>query len=348
MTRKATTTREIGWRRAPLLAALAASMATTATAAEPAVYPTGVTVHDQTDREQRTVALLAQCKPNPRLSVEAESRLPIRVTRWGTSGPKILVIHGGEQTINAIGGGPDNFSGQKPLSEQGWRIAIPDRPGFGQSPSRGRDDQVADVRWITAMLRDSGGSNLWGHSFGGAEALLAAAQAPTFVRSLVLVEADLWRVAGAVPADQVPPAVAAELEAHHRALMVSRGPADFASNFLASFQPKHGDMKVWLALHALELAPGLRKKIGCGALQAHEASGRDFLHAIKAVRAAKIPVLVVTGGWSPSRDALGEWVAQMIGGKHVIVPSSNHLVMKANPEGFNARVAEFMRTAEHR
>jgi hypothetical protein len=43
----------------------------------------------------------------------------------------------------------------------------------------------------------------------------------------------------------------------------------------------------------------------------------------------EIPVLVITGGWSPGRDAMGEVVAGLTGGKHVTVRSPDHVVMAA-------------------
>jgi hypothetical protein len=85
--------------------------------------------------EAKKAALLALCPPPLQLSEAEASKLPIHVTRWGNSGPRVLIIHGGEQTINALGGGPKNFAKQEVLGQQGWRLELPDRPGFGESPS---------------------------------------------------------------------------------------------------------------------------------------------------------------------------------------------------------------------
>lgn len=300
----------------------------------------------EVDPVQHRADLVAQCPANPRLAPEQEDKLPIAVTHWGDTGPKVLIIHGGEQAISAIGGGPKNFSGQRQLGTRGWQLSIPDRPGFGASPSRGRDDQLADARWIAAMLSASGGTHLWGHSFGGAEALLAAARQPDSVRSLVLVEPDLWPMADAVPPAQVRPEIKAERDAREQALMAADSPAAYASGFITSFQPSKSGAKIWLMRQALELMPGLRKKIGCGALQAHEASGEEFRQAAEIVKAAGIPVLVVTGGWSPARDAVGELAAHELGGTHVIVPATNHIVMQSNPTDFNRVVTQFMQASD--
>ena len=45
---------------------------------------------------------------------------------------------------------------------------------------------------------------------------------------------------------------------------------------------------------------------------------------METVKRAGIPLLVVTGGWSPSFDAVGERVALVGGGRHEIVASPNH------------------------
>lgn len=48
----------------------------------------------------------------------------------------------------------------------------------------------------------------------------------------------------------------------------------------------------------------------------------------------------------PSHDALGEVVAKLTNGRHVIVRLPNHIVMASNPDEFNTVVAAFMRNAE--
>lgn len=54
---------------------------------------------------------------------------------------------------------------------------------------------------------------------------------------------------------------------------------------------------------------------------------------------------LITGGWSPTYDAVGELTARLTGGRHVIVPSPDHFVMTSNPSEFNAAVETFWLTA---
>jgi poly(3-hydroxybutyrate) depolymerase len=46
------------------------------------------------------------------------------VTSWGSTGPVMIVIHGGPQ------GGPhgaEAFKNQKALADRGWQLVLPDR-----------------------------------------------------------------------------------------------------------------------------------------------------------------------------------------------------------------------------
>ena len=53
----------------------------------------------------RRAALVAQCPSFPQISPAEAANLPMHVTQWGAAGPRIIIIHGGEQSISAIGGG---------------------------------------------------------------------------------------------------------------------------------------------------------------------------------------------------------------------------------------------------
>src|SRR5271165_4633819 len=109
----------------------------------------------------------------------------IHVARWGHSGPRVVLVHGGAQGTPV--GGESNFRAQQPLAQEGWQLIVPDRPGHGRSPDPGRpDDAEADGAWVAALLED--GAHLVGHSFGGCVALAAAARRPEAVRSLTLIE----------------------------------------------------------------------------------------------------------------------------------------------------------------
>src|SRR5271154_6190458 len=93
---------------------------------------------------------------------------------------------------------------------------------------------------------------------------------------------------------------------------------------------------------ALQANPDFAAKMGCALLQAKPAPNATLRQAAETLKGAKVPVLVITGGWSPSFDALGVLVAELTDGRHVIVPSPNHFIMSSNPAGFNDAISSFM------
>jgi pimeloyl-ACP methyl ester carboxylesterase len=253
----------------------------------------------------------------------------------------VLFVHGGVQ--GGLGGGPDNFAKQKPLIERGWQLKLVDRPGFGHSPSRGPDDQDADSVWIAQTLGE--GSHLIGHSFGGAAALLAAAKRPAAVRSLVLIEPALQPMLVTDPESLKRPQVQAALQIVGKFFLTARTPAEFANSFAASFGQGDdgGDNPSVAALHA---HPERAATLGCAVLRAHTASPAQMRQAADTVAQAKVPVLVISGGYSPAHDATAEVVARLTHGRHELVSAPNHFVQQSRPLQFNKVVDAFMRSAD--
>jgi pimeloyl-ACP methyl ester carboxylesterase len=142
------------------------------------------------------------------------------------------------------------------------------------------------------------------------------------------------------------PAVAADLKKRTIAGLSAKTPADFARTFSSQMGEMTPDM--------LQLGPGTSMTdqdaaaLGCSVLGARMASQDDILAAIETVKKAHIPVLIVTGGWSPSFDATAEVLARLLEGRHVIVRSPNHFVQYTNAEEFNAVASDFMRSADKR
>src|SRR5260221_2034330 len=126
---------------------------------------------------------------------EATASSTLYVKQWGSSGPKIVFVHGGGPN------GAANFQQQKPLMER-WTLLLPDRMGYGKTPANGRRDFEKDAPLISDLL--GGGSHLVGHSYGGIIALMPAALRPASVLSLTLIEPAAFRVAmGNLYADQL-------------------------------------------------------------------------------------------------------------------------------------------------
>ncbi len=289
---------------------------------------------------RKRAELIAQCPPVSRVPEEEAAGLPINVTRVG-HGPRVVIVHGGVQ--GGLGGGPITFRKQHDLAEHGWELTLVDRPGFGRSPSRGVDDMEADAVWLADMLGD--GAHLVGHSWGGAEALLAAARRPDAVRSLVLVEPALQVLALSDPMVQADPAAREHLMGLGKLMMMSATPREYGLAFARSLGTMSVDGNA-PKLQSLMQDEARASGLGCSLLQARMASPDAMRTAVDTVTAAGIPVLIISGGWSAVFDTTGEVVSRLLHGRHVIVRSPNHFPQLENPLEFNRVVDEFMRGSE--
>ena len=285
---------------------------------------------------EKAASLAAQC-PAPPPTPEDAASLLIHVERAGTEGPTVLIIHGGVQT--GAGGGPLSFVKQRALTDRGWQLAFVDRPGFGKSPSRGVDDMMADAVWIADMLGD--GVHLIGHSWGGAEAFLAAARRPEAVRSLILIEPALQVLALTDPATD--PETRNAVTEIIKPLLMAQTPADYGRNFVRT-----AGVAGSATFTAGEVEDAMAVRFGCALLQARMAPPPALHEAAQTIRAAKIPVLAICGGWNPAFDAICRVVARLTDGRVTTVQSPSHFPQLENPAEFNQVIEAFMQEAEAR
>ena len=294
---------------------------------------------------QRKMALLAQCPMPPApLSHDERRQRPINVIELGDTGPSVLIVHGGVQ--GGLGGGPATFDRQRVLADRGWRLRMVERPGFGQSMSRGVDDMEADAEWIADMLGD--GTHLVGHSWGGADALLAAARRPDRVRSLTLIEPALFPVVMTDPALRADPAMQAIGGRLAGLMLQSDSPATYAAAFARSVLGPPGDQEVATRVAGLEADQSLATSVGCAVLQGRMASPETMRAAADSVAAARIPTLVISGGWSPFYNVVGEVVSRFTGGRYEVVAAANHMVQDVSAPAFNELLEGFMKDADTR
>lgn len=292
---------------------------------------------DQKVLQEKLTALLAQCPPlKPVLSSTLD--LPIEVTRWGTSGPRVVLVHGGLQ--GDLGGGPATFDGQEQLGSRGWQVWRVTRPGFGNTPSRGIVDMDAESKWIAEML--GSGANLIGHSWGGGEALLAVTCNPGAVKTLILVEPAIESLVP--PSKDEPEMVRLDRMSRLQAMAAATTPAELARAVGAALNGD-GSSETARKMAARLADPEMATSTGCEILRSRQATADQFSAAADVVIAAKIPVLVISGGWSASTDAAADRVATRLNGRHAIVRSSDHYVMADDVAAFNDVVDAFMRSA---
>lgn len=252
----------------------------------------------------------------------------VHVTKWGESGSKVILIHGSAQGSRVPG--TRHFARQETLAAAGWRLFVPDRPGHGQSPDPGRpDDAQADATWVVEMMGPR--AHLVGHSFGGCVALAAAARNPQAVASLTLIEPGMQKIAADAP----------EVRAFGMKLL---------RTLLLTFSDAARARKFSRLVGIPDSVDGGRpeselKAMGRSIRRLKVPSKVELEAQLAVVKAANIPLLVVSGGWSPAFDITAARVAQLGGGSHAIVAAPHHFPQNVSEE-FNGRLDRFMRAAE--
>src|SRR5690625_3940680 len=114
----------------------------------------------------------------------------MHVHRWGTTGPRAVLVHGDGA------GGEASWRRPRPLAAE-RRLLVVDRPGHGGTPAADRVDFDAEADLLERVLPD--GAHLVGHSYGGVVSLVMACRQPERVRSLVVSEPPAYGLAVADP-----------------------------------------------------------------------------------------------------------------------------------------------------
>jgi pimeloyl-ACP methyl ester carboxylesterase len=244
----------------------------------------------------------------------------LAVERIG-QGPPVLFIHGD------IVGPELTWRKQRELGER-WSLAIPSRPGFGESPPLERNDFETEAPMFAELLGN--GAHLVGHSYGAVIALLVAAERPEAVRSLTVSEPGCLRVAAGVP----------EVDE-----MISNGERLFAhaeeipsEDFLRLFRGGAGS-----AYGTPEQLPD-ELMHGVELLKLERPSGEaDF--PLQKLAAADFAVLVLSGGHSTAFEAVCDSLARSLDAEREVITGRGHTVPSAGAP-YNERLEAFMRAAE--
>jgi len=254
--------------------------------------------------------------------------MSMHLTTWGTTGPRVVMVHGGAQGTDYSA--DRHFAAQERLAERGFQLVLPDRPGHGRSASPGRpDDAELDGELVAELLGNS--AHLVGHSFGGAVALAAAARRPAAVRSLTLIEPAMALLAMAHPAVREQGMALREL------YTTAKSPIDVVVGFgkVIRIPPEVRG----------EVNPASLDRMGQGLLQLKLPAPDVLTKELETIKAAGIPLLVVSGGWSPAFEATCDEVARVGGGRRVVIASEHHFPNLVSDE-FNEVLAEFMTAAD--
>lgn len=223
------------------------------------------------------------------------------VDSWGTGTPVVLV-HGSLAT------GADEWQAHRPLADEGFRLLVLDRRGYGQSPVADGEDFLRDADDIVALMGE--GAHLVGHSYGGLGALFAAARRPDATLSLALLEPATFalgqhHLAARVLVDQVRALWDQDLPDKHWVVrfleLVGSDPDALSPELLAA---------------AVPLVPVFRR-------------GRPIWYSdlpLSELATTAFPKLVISGGHSAGFDAICDDLAHLIGASRAVAAGAGHEV----------------------
>ncbi len=239
----------------------------------------------------------------------------VSVTREG-SGPEILLVHGGAS--------PDATWGALAPLRARWTLAAVHRRGYPPSPPpvNGRQDFERDAADVLPLLGSR--PHVVAHSYGVLGTLIAAAQRPEDVRSLVLIEPPLYHLVSGDPEVE-------RLERIGNAVLTEGLDADPAT--LREFLRMAG-------------APGvddgpLPEPVANGVRRAH--GGRvpgEARPALDPIREAAVPALVGSGDHTPGIERICDALAAALHAERLVAPGAGHFVAAA--PGFAERFERFL------
>lgn len=231
-------------------------------------------------------------------------------------GPLVVLIHGGMNT------GAIAWFAQSELAAR-YQLRIYDRAGYGASaPLSAGEDIELDARLIAAELTDV--AHLVGHSSGAIVAMNVAAQVPTLVKSLTLIEPPAWR--------HLDDPRLLEVAAATDSLWEDRDASD----------------REWLKRFIALLGGAAQPDAILDILEPHVATMRrvarhpsDFRLPIEALRAAAIPVLMVSGGNNEAFELVSNQIAEQLDARRAVIPGAGHAVQMTGPP-FNETLERFL------
>jgi pimeloyl-ACP methyl ester carboxylesterase len=222
------------------------------------------------------------------------------VDSWGT-GTRVVLVHGSLAT------GGEEWQAQRPLADEGFRLLVPDRRGYGKSPVAEGEDFLRDADDIAELMGDS--AHLVGHSYGGLGVLFAAARRPDATLSVALLEP------GAFGLGQDHPTARALVD-EVRGLWDQKLPdEDWIIRFLKAVG-SDPDALPEMITAAVPLVPVVRR-------------GRPIWQSdlpLAELAAATFPKLVVSGGHSAGFDAICDDLAERIGASRAVAAGAGHEV----------------------
>jgi pimeloyl-ACP methyl ester carboxylesterase len=240
--------------------------------------------------------------------------------RRNGAGPEVLLVHGGAS--------PDATWGALAPLRARWTLVFVYRRGYPPSPPPvdGRQDFERDAADIAQLLGSR--PHVVAHSYGVLGTLIAAAQRPSDVRSLSLIEPPLYYL---VPGDP-------EVERLERiGDAVLREGLDADPELLRAFLRMAGAPGVDAGPLPEAVANGVRRAHG-GRLPG------EARPALERIRAAGIPGLVASGDHTPGLERICDALAVALNAERLVAPGAGHFVAAA--KGFSERLERFLASGD--
>jgi pimeloyl-ACP methyl ester carboxylesterase len=247
--------------------------------------------------------------------------MALHVERDGDAGPTVVLIHGN---------GPPGWGAwdaARPLADR-YRLVVPHRGGYPPNPPLDRIDFGQQADELAELVEP--GSHLVGHSYGGVIALIMAGRIGERLRSLTVVEPPALGLVRGNPAAET---IITELQ------RIPETAGDPRTQLVAFLRAVGSTTEV-----PDPLPPG-----GAQLVQAGNAQRQPWeaLFDFAAIRAAGMPVLVITGGHSDAFEAIGDVIERELRAERAVLPGRGHSVQRVGA-AFNSRLAAFIDEAERR
>jgi 3-oxoadipate enol-lactonase len=259
--------------------------------------------------------------------MSANTAAPLFVEDHNPGGsPAAILIHG-------LGSSSDSWQLQVPaLTAEGYRVLVPDLPGFGRSPYAGRlsvAQMAAAVAWALEN-HGTGPAVVVGISMGGTVGLQLAVDRPSLVSRLVLVN-TFARLRPLRPSGWL-------VFASRLFLVTVTGlpaQADFVSR------------RIFPGPDQEPLRRQLYEEIVASDPRAYRSSVLALARFDLEDRLAtlRVPTLIVTGAndntVAPANQAR---LLAIPGSRQVVIPGAGHGVIADQPEAFNAALMGFLKS----
>ena len=216
------------------------------------------------------------------------------------SGEHVVLAHGSLAT------GSEEWESQQPLAEEGFRLLVVDRRGYGRSPAAEGEDFLRDAQDIAGLM--DGGAHLVGHSYGGLGVMVAAARRPDATRSLAVLEPAAITLG---QDDQAARDLTAKMREVWELDLPDRA---WMERFLEAVGSNPKELPPELLDAALPLVPVMRR----GRLP----SAGDL--PLTELASATFPKLVISGGHDPGFEAICDDLAEQIDASRSVIQGAGH------------------------